>query len=86
MFEEFRCFPLWLSYVKDGRSAAWTGFLLFCLIDQLLDFTRKCLVTSTRLCGSNLEGDRVEALVISGAVALQECFDLCGSGHAENVT
>lgn len=86
MFEKIRSFPLRLGYVKNGRSAARAGFPLFCLIDQFFDFRSKSFMTTASLRGGNLEGDRVEAFVISGAVALQECFDLGGSGHAENVT
>ena len=57
------------------------GFPLFGLINEFCNFTSKDFMTTTRLCCGDLEGNGVEPLIVTGAVALKECLDLVGSGH-----
>ncbi|MDZ7677702.1 MAG: hypothetical protein U5K29_04025 [Acidimicrobiales bacterium] len=51
-------------------------------VNEVLQVARESMVTLSRRFGSDLKGDRVEALVIARRVALDECFDvISGRSH-----
>ena len=77
MFEKFRDFALRLGDMHNASRCVLVRVLELGLLDQFPNLASKLMMSSTRFSSGDLQNNRVEMLIVAGAVALEHRLDLC---------